>query len=212
MLLVKQIGDNCIDFCGDRHHMTFFNQSRIPVGGASDNPNVSFAIVFTNDMTRESMACEFVKTTTTVQGTHNDIKYVDGKFTTAFKALSLSSTPNGSFGEIVFPTRGYYSYVIYMGTVIDNLPPATAYLSHKAYLEHPAFLPREIDRGKALVVTTDQFNAIRTGTTNTDVNNSVVEYKKRDRDLLDGEVSYTKHTDKVSSSDIDTDNNFIHVN
>tara|TARA_R100001440_G_scaffold15293_2_gene25991 strand:- start:14636 stop:15271 length:636 start_codon:yes stop_codon:yes gene_type:complete len=211
MLLVKQIGANSIDFCGDRHQLPYFNQGIAPIG-APANSNVSFAIVFTNDMTRESMACEFIRTTTTNQGTLNVIKYVDGKFTCAFKALSLSSTPDGSLGQIVFPTRGYYSYVIYQGTVINNFPPASAYLSHKDYLEHPALLPREIDRGKALVVTTDQFNAIKTGTTNRDVNNAVVEYLKRDRDLLDGEVAYTKHTDKITSSDIDADNNFINVN
>ncbi len=211
MLLVKQIGANTIDFCGDRHHMPYFNQGLIP-NSATANSNVSFAIVFTNDMTRESRACEFIKTQTSNLGTADVIKYVDGKFTCAFKALSLSSTPDGTLGQIVFPNRGYYSYVIYMGTVINNFPPASAYLSHRDYVDHPALLPREIDRGKALVVTTDQFNAIKFGTVNRDVNNAVVEYRKRDRDLLDGEVAYTKHTDKITSSDIDADNNFINVN
>ena len=89
MLLLKQTGANTVFFCGDNHIREFFNQG-ITTSTTSANPDVSFAIIFTNDMTRESIGVEFVKKTA---ANHDLIKYVDGKFTASFLALS-TGTPN----------------------------------------------------------------------------------------------------------------------
>ena len=211
MLLIKQTGTNTIYFCGDNHIHTFFEFNVNTLGQINtdlENPNVSFAIVFTNDMTRESNAVEFVKFG---PSNENFISYKDGKFVASFLALS-SGTPNGRNGEIFFKNRGYYSYVIYMNSSENVHPTSTGYTTHAGYVGAGGMQPREIDRGKALIVTTDQFNKIRTGEIYQNFAEGEQEYNKNHYDYIDGEVSYTKHTDKVSSSDIDTDNNFIHVN
>lgn len=143
----------------------------------------------TSDSSREFTAVKFYGSSIQDQGNYTNATFV-------FDSTGSSST--GSLGYIKPLKRGFYEYKIYYRAANTEEPyTAEEFTTANGY--------SILDIGKALIVTNNQYNAI-TGKTTTNA------IDVRDSKTLNGEVFYNKHTDKVQSSQIDVDNNFLYIN
>jgi hypothetical protein len=196
MLLLKQEGSNWCTFNNDKLQYDWDGKSV-----EEDNPNVALILSLTNDTTREMVNVTLIKDD--AQGSSEDfIIGGDRHISGAFFATLLQS-PDGSIGRVQLQPRGYWEYVLYEHNDIASYPNRTTLTSGTLF---NALSLSEVDRGKALLVTDQQYDDIRLG-------NPIGPHagSLQHRELTSGEVSYTEHTDKVASSQIDTDENYIHV-
>jgi len=192
MLLLTETGSQTIHIPTDKFRMDWTN---------TDTPPTNLIIgVFTNDMTRETKCVRFIKQTST--GAPLTV-YEGNKMRLHFFTTNTGHH-SGANGRIYLQPRGYWSYRIYEHSMND-----TMYNLSASDLLSTAFLSTglgalfiQVDKGKALVVTHAEKLLIDAGT----LTHGVREYSN-----AVNEGSYTKHTDKVATSDIDTDNNFIHI-
>lgn len=191
MLLLVDNGVNNVVFSAD-HIINDWG----PAG--STQPNNSLFLHLTNDMTRESVGVELLK----LQANGDSaIHKVGSKLHGTFLAQQSGTS---ALSLITLSERGYYSYKLYENQTGGVYPPQSVYNSPGSNPNTKGpFVYKEIDRGKALVLSSAQYTAIINGTTTAG---------KTTRDLPDGEVSYTAHTNKITSSQIDATNNFIHIN
>ena len=176
-----------------------------------NNVTVPLVLSLVNDSTRDVTNVTLLKQYIPIGGSTNvpAIFYEDGRVRGYFRAkYPHSGNSNGAHSHVFLLQRGYYSYKLYElgkgGTsdVLTVVPSETDLESNVYFFSGSGSVFNEVDNGKALVVSPTQYTEIKTGT----VQNNIRTY-----DYLNGEVSYTKHTDKITGSQIDTDDNFIHV-
>ena len=194
MLLIPQTGTANVVFSSDKLSNTWVSGS---------NPDIAMVLVLTNDMSRESISVVLLPNKN-VPGLPTEAITVAGPFIHGcFETVALSSGNAPLYSALYIKDRGYYSYELYEHLVAGAYP-TNAQLAGKIFLSAgPGGLFQRVDIGKALVVDESRYNKIKSGSASHGV---------RTYTNTNGEVVYTEHTDTTTSSDIDTDNNYIHIN
>lgn len=197
MLLLKDDGSNeCI-----------FSADNLQHDWSGTNPDTAIVLSLINDASREvtnvTLLNEYVSSSVTLPA----IFLEDGRLRGYFHAkYPHTGGYSGAYSNVFLLQRGYYSYKLYEHLMVGALtyPSASDLLSNTYFTADGSFgtLFNQVDNGKALVVSPTQYTEIKTGTNQNNI---------RTYDYLNGEVSYTEHTDKITGSQIDTDDNFIHV-
>jgi len=168
------------------------------------NPDKAIVLVLTNDMSRESISVLLLPNKN-VPSLPTAAISVSGPFLHGYFSTTTTASDNAPlFSSLYIKDRGYYSYELYEHIQVGYYPTNADLIAGKAFLTSglgSRFY--KVDHGKALIVDTDRYNKITQGT----LAFGIVTYTNPN-----GEVAYTEHTDTTTSSDIDTDNNFIHIN
>ena len=199
MLVIHQTGTVNLVF-----HYDSFTQN----WGAIPRPTYALILGLTNDMTRESLFVTLLPQYNVPASSTDAISTgLDGGnqfLTGVFLSTTDSTKHSPQFSTLYIKDRGYYSYKLYEGRFNNQYPTNAMYNDADGFPANEFFATIDVvDKGKALVLTRDTYNSIISGTSTPD--GTVYS-------IVNDEVSYTSHTDKVKSSDIDTDNNFIHIN
>lgn len=194
MLLIPQTGTANVAFSSDKLFQNW---------APGSNPDIAMVLVLTNDMSRESISVVLLPNKN-VPGLPTEAITVSGPFMYGcFETVASSSGNAPLYSALYIKDRGYYSYELYEHSITGQYP-TNALLAGKPFLSSglgPLFM--RVDVGKALVVDIDKYNKIKSG---------VLAHGERVFSNSNGEVAYTEHTDTTTSSEIDTDNNYIHIN